>query len=304
MRDQLSATLSALADPTRRAILARLAQGEASVTELAAPFNISQPAISKHLKVLEEAKLISRSRVAQSRPCRLEAAPLRDLAGWLEILPTLLGSELRPSGRLSQGASGRRPQWPWQLTPRSRRSSSLVASRRRLRCLFDAWLDPKAVGKWLFATPGGVSSHVEIDGRVGGGFAIHEQRGETLATHFGEYREIARPHRIVFSLATRENGLPSSVTVEIEPDGVGSVLTLTHKHLAAWASIEVGPARGLGRHTRRTGARHGRSGNGPYARHLSDVRGAAHPRLESLDGIRSSAALAVPSRFRRSVRRK
>lgn len=84
MRDQLSATLSALADPTRRAILARLAQGEASVTELAAPFNISQPAISKHLKVLEEAKLISRSRVAQSRPCRLEAAPLRDLAGWLE----------------------------------------------------------------------------------------------------------------------------------------------------------------------------------------------------------------------------
>lgn len=119
----------------------------------------------------------------------------------------------------------------------------LVVSRRFASppaLLFDAWLDPKAVGKWLFATPGGVSSHVEIDGRVGGGFAIHEQRGETLATHFGEYREIARPHRIVFSLATRENGLPSSVTVEIEPDGVGSVLTLTHKHLAAWASMESG----------------------------------------------------------------
>jgi len=84
MRDQLSATLSALADPTRRAILARLAQGEATVNELASPFSISQPAISKHLKVLEEAKLISRARLAQSRPCRLEAAPLRDLAGWLE----------------------------------------------------------------------------------------------------------------------------------------------------------------------------------------------------------------------------
>jgi DNA-binding transcriptional ArsR family regulator len=84
MRDQLSATLSALADPTRRAILARLAQGEATVNELAMPFSISQPAISKHLKVLEEAKLISRARVAQSRPCRLEAAPLRDLASWLE----------------------------------------------------------------------------------------------------------------------------------------------------------------------------------------------------------------------------
>jgi DNA-binding transcriptional ArsR family regulator len=84
MSDSLSATLAALADPTRRAILARLAQGEASVNELSAPFSISQPAISKHLKVLEQAGLISRGRVAQSRPCRLEAAPLRDLAGWLE----------------------------------------------------------------------------------------------------------------------------------------------------------------------------------------------------------------------------
>jgi len=84
MLDPLSVTLSALADPTRRAILARLAQGEASVGELAAPFSISQPAISKHLKVLEQANLISRGRIAQSRPCRLEAAPLRDLLGWLE----------------------------------------------------------------------------------------------------------------------------------------------------------------------------------------------------------------------------
>ncbi|MGJ0427268.1 ArsR/SmtB family transcription factor [Methylocystis sp.] len=84
MSDSLSATLAALADPTRRAILARLAQGQASVNELSAPFSISQPAISKHLKVLEQAGLISRGRVAQSRPCRLEAAPLRDLVGWLE----------------------------------------------------------------------------------------------------------------------------------------------------------------------------------------------------------------------------
>lgn len=84
MQDPLSLTLSALADPTRRAILARLAQGEASVNELAAPFAISQPAVSKHLKVLEQAGLVSRGRKAQLRPCRLEAGPLRDLAGWLE----------------------------------------------------------------------------------------------------------------------------------------------------------------------------------------------------------------------------
>src|SRR3954462_1544800 len=80
---RLDATFSALADPTRRAILARLTQGEASVTELAEPFAMSQPAISKHLKVLEHAGLISRGRNAQRRPCRLEAAPLAAATGWL-----------------------------------------------------------------------------------------------------------------------------------------------------------------------------------------------------------------------------
>jgi DNA-binding transcriptional ArsR family regulator len=82
--DQLSATFSALADPTRRAILARLAAGEATVKELSAPFAISGPAVSKHLRVLERAGLITRSREAQSRPCRLEAAPLKDVAEWAE----------------------------------------------------------------------------------------------------------------------------------------------------------------------------------------------------------------------------
>jgi DNA-binding transcriptional ArsR family regulator len=81
--DPLSATLSALADPTRRAILARLADGEATVNELAAPFDISLPAVSRHLKVLETAGLISRTREAQWRPCRLEAGPMKDVASWL-----------------------------------------------------------------------------------------------------------------------------------------------------------------------------------------------------------------------------
>jgi DNA-binding transcriptional ArsR family regulator len=82
--DHLSTTFAALADPTRRAILARLASGEASVTELAEPFAMSLPAISKHLKVLERAGLIARSREAQRRPCRLEAAGLKDVADWVE----------------------------------------------------------------------------------------------------------------------------------------------------------------------------------------------------------------------------
>src|SRR5712692_5055313 len=82
--DQLDATFAALADPTRRAILARLASGEASVTKLAAPFEMSMPAISKHLKVLERAGLIARGREAQWRPCRLQAGPLKDAADWLQ----------------------------------------------------------------------------------------------------------------------------------------------------------------------------------------------------------------------------
>jgi DNA-binding transcriptional ArsR family regulator len=82
--DRLNTTFAALADPTRRAILARLASGEASVMELAEPFAMSLPAISKHLKVLERAGLIARGREAQWRPCRLEAGPLKDAADWLE----------------------------------------------------------------------------------------------------------------------------------------------------------------------------------------------------------------------------
>jgi DNA-binding transcriptional ArsR family regulator len=83
-QDPLSTTFAALADPTRRAILARLAVGEATVTELAAPFDMSLPGISKHLRVLERAGLIEQGRQAQWRPCRLAPEPLRDVAGWVE----------------------------------------------------------------------------------------------------------------------------------------------------------------------------------------------------------------------------
>jgi DNA-binding transcriptional ArsR family regulator len=84
MTDPLSSTFAALADPTRRAILARLTLGETSVTKLAEPFRMSMPAVSKHLKVLERAGLVARGREAQWRPCRLEAAPLQSAAQWIE----------------------------------------------------------------------------------------------------------------------------------------------------------------------------------------------------------------------------
>jgi DNA-binding transcriptional ArsR family regulator len=84
MADTLSATFAALADPTRRAILARLASGETSVTEIAAPFEMSLTAVSKHLKVLQNAGLVAQSRRAQWRPCRLDAAPLKDASDWID----------------------------------------------------------------------------------------------------------------------------------------------------------------------------------------------------------------------------
>lgn len=84
MLDNLNSTFAALADPTRRAILARLSQGELSVKDLAEPFPITPPSMTKHLKVLERAGLISRSREAQRRPCRLQSAPLREVAEWIE----------------------------------------------------------------------------------------------------------------------------------------------------------------------------------------------------------------------------
>lgn len=83
MSDPLSMTFAALADPTRRAILARLSEGDATVNEIAAPFEMSLPAVSKHLKVLETAGLITRSRTAQWRPCHLEAGPLKEVNGWI-----------------------------------------------------------------------------------------------------------------------------------------------------------------------------------------------------------------------------
>ena len=120
---------------------------------------------------------------------------------------------------------------------------TLVVSRRFAASperLFDAWFDPKAVGTWLFATPGGVSKHVEIDARLGGGFAVHEQRGDILATHFGVYREIVRPNRIVFTFATDKLGTSTRVTIDIKPDGAGSLLTLTHQLDPEWGPRDAG----------------------------------------------------------------
>ena len=111
--DGLSAAFLALANTTRRAILARLASGDADVSELMKPFPLSQPTISKHLKVLERAGLIPRGRDAQRRPRTLVAAPLKSIDEWLEMYLALLGGEVRQPGRLPEQA-GQEGETPWE----------------------------------------------------------------------------------------------------------------------------------------------------------------------------------------------
>ena len=101
--------------------------------------------------------------------------------------------------------------------------------------VFDAWLDPASVRHWLFATPDGEMERVDIDPRVGGRFQIDERRGGELAEHFGEYLEIDRPHRLVFSFAAVRDSGHTKVTVTIVADGDGSLLTLVHEMDPQWA---------------------------------------------------------------------
>src|SRR5262245_7735373 len=124
--DRLSSTFAALADPTRRAILARLASGEAPVTELAAPFAMSLPAISKHLKVLEGAGLITRGREAQWRPCRLEATPLKEATDWLTRYERFWSEGLDRLAAFLESDS-----LPEPAKPRPQRGPGRKAQRRR-----------------------------------------------------------------------------------------------------------------------------------------------------------------------------
>lgn len=119
--DRLDATFAALADPTRRAILARLAAGEASVAELTEPFSMSQPAISKHLKVLERAGLISRTRDAQRRPRRLEAKPLAEANQWIEEYRQFWERRFQRLDTVLEGLKARKPRHPAKPTRRPSR---------------------------------------------------------------------------------------------------------------------------------------------------------------------------------------
>ena len=182
----LDATFHALADPTRRAILARLTTGEASVTELAAPFQMSQPAISKHLKVLEKAGLISRGRDAQRRPCRLEARPLRDATAWLadfrlyweesfQRLDALLESRLPRTEK----TTAHEPHRDHADRPRDRAHPHV--RRSPPSCVFDAYTRPELLTQW-YGARGWHLVGCDFDLREGGptGSTSRGPAGETM----------------------------------------------------------------------------------------------------------------------------
>ena len=215
--DRLSGTFQALADPTRRAILARLALGETSVSELAEPFDMSQPAISKHLKVLERAGLISRSREAQYRPCRLEPQALKSVDRMAGGLSPPVGSAARPAGAAisrdvqakkskRENEIGKAPQTEDIMTATNIYAERTVTLTRILKAprdlVWQAWTDPAMLKQWWgpeqFTNP-----VVEGDVKVGGVMHItmHGPKDSPFDMDFPmvkRYREIVPGKKLVF----------------------------------------------------------------------------------------------------------
>ena len=206
--DPLDITFAALADGTRRAILARLALGEASVNELAAPFRLSQPTISKHLKVLERAGLISQERSAQRRLRRLVAKPLEYATEWL---------------------NGYRNPGTLQLTTPTDREITFrrvfAAPRRRV---FDAFTQPDLLRQWFFGAPGGSLAVCEVALKVGDSFRYvwRSPSGSEIGMS-GRCLEFVRPIRIIATEKFDQTWYPGEAVGKITLDEQGGVTTLT-----------------------------------------------------------------------------
>jgi uncharacterized protein YndB with AHSA1/START domain/DNA-binding transcriptional ArsR family regulator len=204
----LDITFAALADPTRRAILERLAISEASVNELAKPFDLSQPAISKHLKVLERAGLIEKGRVAQRRPRRLVSKPLDEATAWLQ---------------------GYRNPGTLQLTKPSDREIQMkrmfVFPRERV---FAAFTEPELLKRWLFGKPGGTLAICEVALKAGDSFRYvwRDPDGSEMGMS-AVCLEIRRPERIVAKEKWDQPWFPGAATVTIVLTEAGGVTTLT-----------------------------------------------------------------------------
>ena len=235
MTASLDATFSALADPTRRAILARLAEGEATVNQLVSPFKLSQPAISKHLKVLEKAAHHS-GRDAQRRPCRSRQRPRRGqrMAGRLPEDP---GSELRPrhsAGRTEgrEETLKRPPACPQVTTPTDREIVITREFNAPRELVWDSLSKPELLKRWIAGPPGWEMTACEENAHVGGTFrwVWSGPDGAEMAMS-GVYREIAPPERCVrterFEFGCVPGGGEQLATLVLTENGDKTALTLT-----------------------------------------------------------------------------
>jgi uncharacterized protein YndB with AHSA1/START domain/DNA-binding transcriptional ArsR family regulator len=229
----LDKTLMALADPTRRAILHRLAEGEARVTELARPFAISLNAVSKHIRVLERARFVQRRRAGRDHYLSINPKPLDEASAWIEDQRARWTARLDALDAVLKAedaaALKRRAEMTADPSKMFRMTRRFMASPERV---FDAWIDPETARKWLFTSPTSESTRTELDPRVGGTWTITDRRDGVDYTALGEYLEIDRPRRLVFTFAMPQFDPRSDrIVVEIEPDGAGCILTLTHELL-------------------------------------------------------------------------
>jgi uncharacterized protein YndB with AHSA1/START domain/DNA-binding transcriptional ArsR family regulator len=216
--DRLTATFAALADPTRRAILARLALGESSVNELAKPFAMSLPAVSKHLKVLERSGLITCGRCAQWRPCRLRARPLREASEWVGGYRRFWEESFRPSRvlhhRTKENGKSPYPKKNKNQEPESDREiviSRIVDAPREL--VWRAMTDPKHVVNW-WGPRGFTTTIQEMDVRLGGTWkhVMHGPDGIDYPNR-STFTEVVMPERIVFSHGGSKKGGATAIFV-------------------------------------------------------------------------------------------
>lgn len=247
--DRLDDTFAALANSTRRAILARLAQGEANVNELAAPFDMTLPAVSKHLKVLERAGLVVRGRKAQYRPCSLDAAPLEEISSWAE--------QYRP---VWEARFDRMNEYVKALQPDERQGQPMAEVKGAedavvieqildgpLQLIWQMWTEPEHFKRWYGPT-GATIPVAEMDVRVRGRrlvcMAMETPNGAMQMWFTGEYREVVPNVRLVYTesmcdengnvLEPSTMGMPdghpatTEITVELEDLGDHTKMVMTH----------------------------------------------------------------------------
>jgi uncharacterized protein YndB with AHSA1/START domain/DNA-binding transcriptional ArsR family regulator len=229
----LDYVMTALADPTRRAILHRLAKGEARVTDLAQPFDMSLNAVSKHIRLLERARLIQRKRSGREHILSFNLEPLDQATDWIETQRAAWSTRLQSLDELLQVEDKiRRYQEEETIMDTSSYISVRVVHRFKASAerVFDGLLDPENVRVWMVApVDPSLVKIVTIDARVGGGFSIVMPIDGVDYEHTGEYLEIDRPHRLVFTWAAEDSPNHDRILIDIVTLESGCELTLTHE---------------------------------------------------------------------------